>query len=368
MILHVALSLSLSLSLSSASSVSVLVVHAERRPDIGFAICVPWLSIVLLARERAIFSTMTGLRLGAASRTAASAAESPSPGANASRELHTVRESDTATPSAESDTPTPDIDARLHARTLGEFDPMTPREAAAYASAVHERVEERPFESQPRLPRTPFNDAAAARELGAEGGAQPAELGQPGASDSPPVEPAEAAVAEAEVSERSAREQELVEDVEGAEQEGAAEAEIADEGAEEMEEEVRIPRWGGKSGPASGPMRVRCRRSACRRAVGRHQEATLALLHIHLARTASFTREAGSHARTPAHPHGQNGTFTREAGSYPRTPAHPHGRWQQLDCAPNRCCSSSGPVGLATAARHALVRSRSAPSRCPGGC
>ena len=268
----------------------MLVVHAERRPDIGFAICVPWLSIVLLARANAAepSSAMTGLqslggfaRLGAASRTAASAAESPSPGANASRELHTVRESDTATPSAESDTPTPDIDARLHARTLGEFDPMTPREAAAYASAVHERVEERPFESQPRLPRTPFNDAAAARELGAEGGAQPAELGQPGASDSPPVEPAEAAVAEAEASERSAREQELVEDVEGAEQEGAAEAEIADEGAEEMEEEVRIPRWGGKSGPASGPMRVRCRRSACRRAVGRHQEATLALLHIH---------------------------------------------------------------------------------------
>ena len=203
---------------------------------------------------------MTGLRLGAASRTAASAAESPSPGANASRELHTVRESDTATPSAESDTPTPDIDARLHARTLGEFDPMTPREAAAYASAVHERVEERPFESQPRLPRTPFNDAAAARELGAEGEAQPAELGQPGASDSPRVETAEAVVAEVEASGRPAGEQELLVaeriDVEGAEQEGAAEAEGAEE-VEEMEEEeeaeeeeVRAPRRGGKSGPA----------------------------------------------------------------------------------------------------------------------
>ena len=123
---------------------------------------------------------------------------------------------------------------------------MTPGEAGAYARAVRERVEERPFESQPLLQRTPLIDAAAAAasELGAEGDAQPAELGQPEAASSSPVEPAEA-------SERLAGEQELeagrVEDVERAEEAEGAEGA---EGAEEAEEEVRVPRWGGKSGPA----------------------------------------------------------------------------------------------------------------------
>ena len=208
------------------------------------------------------FSTMTGLKslggFGAASRTAASAAESPSPGANASKDLYTVRESDAPTPPAES----PPDDARPSARTLGDFDPMTPGAAGAFADAVCERVEERPFENKPLLPRTPVNAAAAAaaREVGAEGEAQPAELGQPGASDSPRVETAEAVVAEVEASGRPAGEQELLVaeriDVEGAEQEGAAEAEGAEE-VEEMEEEeeaeeeeVRAPRRGGKSGPA----------------------------------------------------------------------------------------------------------------------
>ena len=206
---------------------------------------------------------MTGLKslggLGAASRAAASAVESPSPGANASRELHPLPESDTPTPPAESPT---NIGARPSARTLGDFDPMTPGAAGAFADAVCERVEERPFENKPLLPRTPVNAAAAAaaREVGAEGEAQPAELGQPGASDSPRVETAEAVVAEVEASGRPAGEQELLVaeriDVEGAEQEGAAEAEGAEE-VEEMEEEeeaeeeeVRAPRRGGKSGPA----------------------------------------------------------------------------------------------------------------------
>jgi len=250
---------------------------------------------------------MTGLKslggLGAASRAAASAAESPSPGANASKDLYPLPESDTPTPSAESPT---NIDARPSARTLGDFSRMTPGAADAYADALRERVEKRPFESKPLLPRTPVNAAAAAAELGAKGDAQPAELGQPGASDSPRVEPAEVAVAEVEASERPAGEQEFVEagrvEEEGAEQEGAAEAEIAeaegadeaeiaDEGAEEMEEEVRIPRWGGKSGRASlaPDLRVQCWRSVCRRAVGRHQDATHALLHTHTARTPTCT-------------------------------------------------------------------------------
>ena len=113
---------------------------------------------------------------------------------------------------------------------------MTLGEAVAYASTVRERVEERPFESQPLLQRTPLIDA------------QPAELGQPEAASSSPVEPAEAVVAEAEASERLAGEQELVEeDVERAEEAEGAEGA---EGAEEAEEEVRVPRWGGKSGPA----------------------------------------------------------------------------------------------------------------------
>ena len=42
---------------------------------------------------------------------------------------------------------------------------------------------------------------------------------------------------------------------------------------------------------------------SCRSAVGRHQDATPALLHTHTARTATFTREAGSHPRTPAYTH-----------------------------------------------------------------
>ena len=194
------------------------------------------------------FSTMTGLKslggFGAASRTAASAAESPSPGANASKDLYTVRESDAPTPPAES----PPDDARPSARTLGDFDPMTPGAAGAFADAVCERVEERPFENKPLLPRTPLNAAAAAAELGAEGDAQPAEHGQPGTANSLPMEPVEAAVAEAEASERLAGEQELVEeDVERAEEAEGAEGA---EGAEEAEEEVRVPRWGGKSGPA----------------------------------------------------------------------------------------------------------------------
>ena len=214
---------------------------------------------------------MTGLQsflggFGAASRAAASAAESPSPGANASHDLYTLRESDTPT-SAESP---PDSDVRhhrprTHARTLGDLRPMTPGEAGAYASAIRERVEERPFESQPLLPRTPANNAAAASELGAEGDAQPAELGQPETASSPPVEPAEAVVAEAEASERLAGEQdfeaEIAKEAEGAEEveiakeaEGAEEVEIAKEaeGAEEVdemeEEEVRAPRRGEKVG------------------------------------------------------------------------------------------------------------------------
>ena len=186
---------------------------------------------------------MTGFQsflggFGAASRTAASAAESPSPGANASHDLYTLRESDTPT-SAES---LPDSDVRhhrpTHARTLGDLRPMTPGETGAYASAVRELVEERPFESQPLLQRTPLIDtaAAAASELGAEGDAQPAELGQPEAASSSPVEPAEA-------NERLAGEQELeagrVEDVER-----AAEAEGTEEVGEmeEDEEEVGAPR------------------------------------------------------------------------------------------------------------------------------
>ena len=201
------------------------------------------------------FSMMTGLKslggLGAASRAAASAAESPSPGANASRELHPLPESDTPTPPAESPT---NIDVRPSARTLGDFSRMTPGAADAYAGALRERVEKRPFESKPLLPRTPLNAAAAAAELGAEGDAQPAEHGQPGASDSPRVEPAEVAVAEVEASERPAGKQELVEDVERAQDVEIAEeaegAEGAEGGAEEAEEEVRVPRWGGKSGPA----------------------------------------------------------------------------------------------------------------------
>ena len=192
---------------------------------------------------------MTGLKslggLGAASRAAASAAESPSPGANASRELHPLPESDTPTPPAESPT---NIDVRPSARTLGDFSRMTPGAADAYAGALRERVEKRPFESKPLLPRTPLNAAAAAAELGAEGDAQPAEHGQPGTANSLPMEPVEAAVAEAEASERLAGEQELVEeDVERAEEAEGAEGA---EGAEEAEEEVRVPRWGGKSGPA----------------------------------------------------------------------------------------------------------------------
>ena len=195
------------------------------------------------------FSMMTGLKslggLGAASRAAASAAESPSPGANASRELHPLPESDTPTPPAESPT---NIDVRPSARTLGDFSRMTPGAADAYAGALRERVEKRPFESKPLLPRTPLNAAAAAAELGAEGDAQPAEHGQPGTANSLPMEPVEAAVAEAEASERLAGEQELVEeDVEIAEEAEGAEGA---EGAEEAEEEVRVPRWGGKSGPA----------------------------------------------------------------------------------------------------------------------
>ena len=195
------------------------------------------------------FSTMTGLKslggLGAASRAAASAAESPSPGANASRELHPLPESDTPTPPAESPT---NIDVRPSARTLGDFSRMTPGAADAYAGALRERVEKRPFESKPLLPRTPLNAAAAAAELGAEGDAQPAEHGQPGTANSLPMEPVDAAVAEAEASERLAGEQELVEeDVERAEEAEGAEGA---EGAEEAEEEVRVPRWGGKSGPA----------------------------------------------------------------------------------------------------------------------
>ena len=195
------------------------------------------------------FSTMTGLKslggLGAASRAAASAVESPSPGANASRELHPLPESDTPTPPAESPT---NIDVRPSARTLGDFSRMTPGAADAYAGALRERVEKRPFESKPLLPRTPLNAAAAAAELGAEGDAQPAEHGQPGTANSLPMEPVEAAVAEAEASERLAGEQELVEeDVERAEEAEGAEGA---EGAEEAEEEVRVPRWGGKSGPA----------------------------------------------------------------------------------------------------------------------
>ena len=192
---------------------------------------------------------MTGLKslggLGAASRAAASAAESPSPGANASKDLYPLPESDTPTPSAESPT---NIDARPSARTLGDFSRMTPGAADAYADALRERVEKRPFESKPLLPRTPLNAAAAAAELGAEGDAQPAEHGQPGTANSLPMEPVEAAVAEAEASERLAGEQELVEeDVEIAEEAEGAEGA---EGAEEAEEEVRVPRWGGKSGPA----------------------------------------------------------------------------------------------------------------------
>ena len=192
---------------------------------------------------------MTGLKslggLGAASRAAASAAESPSPGANASRELHPLPESDTPTPPAESPT---NIDVRPSARTLGDFSRMTPGAADAYAGALRERVEKRPFESKPLLPRTPLNAAAAAAELGAEGDAQPAEHGQPGTANSLPMEPVDAAVAEAEASERLAGEQELVEeDVEIAEEAEGAEGA---EGAEEAEEEVRVPRWGGKSGPA----------------------------------------------------------------------------------------------------------------------
>ena len=195
------------------------------------------------------FSMMTGLKslggLGAASRAAASAAESPSPGANASRELHPLPESDTPTPPAESPT---NIDVRPSARTLGDFSRMTPGAADAYAGALRERVEKRPFESKPLLPRTPLNAAAAAAELGAEGDAQPAEHGQPGTANSLPMEPVDAAVAEAEASERLAGEQELVEeDVEIAEEAEGAEGA---EGAEEAEEEVRVPRWGGKSGPA----------------------------------------------------------------------------------------------------------------------
>ena len=103
--------------------------------------------------------------------------------------------------------------------------------------------------------------------MGAEGDAQPAELGQPEAASSPPVEPAEAVVAEAEASERLAGEQDFeagrVEDVECAEEaeiakeaEGAEEVEMAKEaeGAEEVdemeeeEEEVRAPRRGEKVG------------------------------------------------------------------------------------------------------------------------
>ena len=192
---------------------------------------------------------MIGLKslggLGAASRAAASAAESPSPGANASRELHPLPESDTPTPPAESPT---NIDVRPSARTLGDFSRMTPGAADAYAGALRERVEKRPFESKPLLPRTPLNATAAAAELGAEGDAQPAEHGQPGTANSLPMEPVDAAVAEAEASERLAGEQELVEeDVERAEEAEGAEGA---EGAEEAEEEVRVPRWGGKSGPA----------------------------------------------------------------------------------------------------------------------
>ena len=199
---------------------------------------------------------MTGLQsflggFGAASRAAASAAESPSPGANASHDLYTLRESDTPT-SAESP---PDSDVRhhrprTHARTLGDLRPMTPGEAGAYASAIRERVEERPFESQPLLPA---NNAAAASELGAEGDAQPAELGQPETASSPPVEPAEAVVAEAEASERLAGEQDFEAEI-AKEAEGAEEVEIAKEaeGAEEVdemeEEEVRAPRRGEKVG------------------------------------------------------------------------------------------------------------------------
>ena len=236
---------------------------------------------------------MTGLQsflggFGSASRTAASAAESPSPGANASHDLYTLRESDTPT-SAESP---PDSDVRhhrprTHARTLGDLRPMTPGEAVAYARAVCERVEERPFESQPLLPRTPANNAAAASELGAEGDGQPAEL---------------------------------------VEAEGTEEAEIA-EGAEQV---TRVPRWGGKSVPAwvaARPARaVQTQRvQTCRRPP---QDTTHALSCTPTpARTTTSKGVFGSHARSLLHTHpGRTTTSKGVFGSHARSAAHPHGR------------------------------------------
>ena len=193
-------------------------------------------------------------RLGGASRTsqpAAGGSLTPEPNETgpASRALYPLPESDSPV-SAESP---PGMEERPHARTLGNLSHLTPGAAGAFAASLGELVEQAPFVSRPLLPRTPANNAAAASGLGAEGDAQPAELGQPEAASSPPVEPAEAVVAEAEASERLAGEQDFEAEI-AKEAEGAEEVEIAKEaeGAEEVdemeEEEVRAPRRGEKVG------------------------------------------------------------------------------------------------------------------------
>ena len=48
------------------------------------------------------------------------------------------------------------------AKTLDDYDRMTPGAAAAFKDALVELVEERPFAARPLLPRTPaINNAAA---------------------------------------------------------------------------------------------------------------------------------------------------------------------------------------------------------------
>ena len=94
---------------------------------------------------------------GGASR--ASPAVSPREPSPIDRSIHPVRESDTPEPDVHEERPRVDGPP---AKTLDDYDRMTPGAAAAFKDALVELVEERPFAARPLLPRTPaINNAAA---------------------------------------------------------------------------------------------------------------------------------------------------------------------------------------------------------------
>ena len=118
--------------------------------------------LAFLARPLGTSRAMAGLKSlgrlgGGASR--ASPAVSPREPSPIDRSIHPVRESDTPEPDVHEERPRVDGPP---AKTLDDYDRMTPGAAAAFKDALVELVEERPFAARPLLPRTPaINNAAA---------------------------------------------------------------------------------------------------------------------------------------------------------------------------------------------------------------